>query len=50
LVVLRTKPEPSPQLAALALPPTTDWLLDTPRADWLTRNAQHTDKERPDEN
>ncbi len=34
LVVLSPRPDPAPRLAALTLPPTTDWLLETPRATW----------------
>jgi hypothetical protein len=37
LVVLSAKPDHPPRLIALALPPTTDWLLETPRATWTTK-------------
>jgi hypothetical protein len=45
VAMLQAKPEPSPRLASLALPPTTDWLLETPRADWLTQDSRRLEKE-----
>jgi hypothetical protein len=47
-VVPHPPPQPAPRLAAATLPPTTDWLLETPRADWLTHSQRRPDKERPD--
>jgi hypothetical protein len=35
-------------MAAVVLPPTTDWLLETPPADWRTPNPHRIDKETPD--
>jgi len=33
---LHARSDRAPKLAALTPPPTTDWLLKTPQADWLT--------------
>ncbi len=39
LAVVETRPRPAQQLAELTLPPTTDWLLETPPADWLAHTS-----------
>ncbi len=38
--------ETGPQFAELALPPTTDWLLETPPPDWLTRASAPDNEEK----
>lgn len=39
LAAFETQPRPAPQLAELSLPPTTDWLLETPPPDWLAHTS-----------
>jgi hypothetical protein len=42
IVALEARPRPTPELAELVLPPTTDWLLETPGRDRRT-DASHTE-------
>ena len=45
VIMIPVRPERSPDVASLALPPTTDWLLQTPSAHLLT---QTPNTENPD--
>ncbi len=45
VALLQPKPEHARRLASLALPSTTDWLLETPRADWLTQDSKRLETE-----
>jgi hypothetical protein len=45
IAAFETQPRQAPpQLAELVLPPTTDWLLETPPPDWLARASQQQDE------
>jgi hypothetical protein len=47
--MLVARPDRPPDVATLASPPTTDWLLRTPSAHLMTQTPHHPpDKERPD--
>ncbi len=39
VLALLARPDHPPGLATSVAPPTTDWLLQTPQADWMTRSS-----------